>query len=75
MYRAASFFAFLGGGVIHTSDVYAIIDVEQIGRRAKDYAEVALRTTPTLSDVELALVDVGKLYTHTCTCIHTYNCT
>ena len=31
-----------------------------MGRRARDYCEVASRTAPTYSDVELALVDVGK---------------
>jgi transcription initiation factor TFIID subunit 8 len=31
----------------------------QVGRRARDYSEVAARTAPTYSDVELALVDVG----------------
>ena len=31
-----------------------------MGRRARDYCEVASRTVPTYSDVELALVDMGK---------------
>jgi transcription initiation factor TFIID subunit 8 len=30
-----------------------------VGRRARDYCEVASRTTPTYTDVELALVDIG----------------
>lgn len=33
--------------------------VHQVGRRARDYCEVASRTVPTYSDVELALVDIG----------------
>ncbi|CAI8038835.1 Transcription initiation factor TFIID subunit 8 [Geodia barretti] len=33
--------------------------IDQVGRRARDYCEVASRTAPTYTDVELALVDVG----------------
>lgn len=36
------------------------IDICQVGRRARDYCEVASRTAPTHSDVELALVSLGK---------------
>ena len=40
---------------------FSVLDIVQVGRRARDYCEVASRTAPTYTDVELALVDVGKL--------------
>lgn len=39
---------------------FPVLDIVQVGRRARDYCEVASRTAPTYTDVELALVDVGK---------------
>lgn len=39
----------------------SLLDIHQVGRKARDYCEVASRTIPTFSDVELALMDMGKL--------------
>lgn len=39
----------------------SLLDIHQVGRRARDYCEVASRTIPTFSDVELALMDMGKV--------------
>ena len=37
------------------------IDIIEIGRTAKVYCEMAQRLEPTVSDVNLALIDVGML--------------
>ena len=39
-------------------------DITELGRTARVYSEVASRTEPTLSDVQLALVDAGKSSPH-----------
>ena len=46
-----------------------VSDILQVGRRVRDYCEVASRTAPTCSDVELALMDVGEA---TYVCIYMY---
>lgn len=35
-------------------------DITELGRTARVYSELASRTEPTLSDVQLALVDAGR---------------
>ena len=51
--------------MIHVYYMYTVSvvssDMEYVGKKAKDYCEIASRTSPTLSDVELALVDAGEL--------------
>ena len=37
-----------------------VSDITEVGRTARVYSELALRTEPTLSDVQLALIDAGR---------------
>lgn len=36
-----------------------LLDITEIGRLSQSYAEVAFRTQPTLTDVNMALVELG----------------
>ena len=36
-----------------------MLDITEIGRLSQSYAEVAFRTQPTLTDVNMALVELG----------------
>lgn len=37
-----------------------ILDITELGRTSRLYCELAQRTEPTVSDVQLALIDAGK---------------
>ncbi len=36
--------------------------ISELGRTARMYSELALRTEPTVSDVQLALIDAGTYW-------------
>ena len=40
--------------------LFLVSDITELGRTARVYSELASRTEPTLSDVQLALVDAGR---------------
>ena len=47
---------------MHTINISLALvsDITELGRTARVYSELASRTEPTLSDVQLALVDAGR---------------
>ena len=59
--------------ILFNTHLYHFSDISQIGRRARDYCEVASRTSPTYSDVELALVDMGEGKNRVCYMYVLYN--
>ena len=44
----------------HTDFLHVDPDITELGRTARVYSELASRTEPTASDVQMALVDAGN---------------
>ena len=42
-----------------------VVDITEIGRMTRTYCELAQRNEPTLSDVQIALMECGEYWAYT----------